>query len=74
MASELDLDGLSSNRISTTIGNAEQWNLQSLSKTNWYIVACWFNKIGNQIGVRVDGNNDLHQLMIMITHYQQTKN
>ena len=54
---ELDLDGLSSNRISSTIGNLEQWSLQNLSKNNWYIVACWFNKTGNQIGLRVDGTN-----------------
>ena len=54
---ELDLDGLSSNRISTTIGNLEQWNLKSLIRNQYHIVACWFNKSGNQIGVRVDGSN-----------------
>ena len=54
---ELDLDGLSTGRISSTIGNLEQWSLQNLSQNNWYIVACWFNKTGNQIGVRVDGTN-----------------
>ena len=54
---ELDLDGLNSNRISSTIGNLEEWSLQNLSKNNWYIVACWFNKTGNQIGLRVDGSN-----------------
>ena len=69
---ELDLDGLSSNRISTTIGNLELWDDKSLTRNQYHIVACWFNKSGNQIGVRVDGQ--LHQLMIMITHYKPTKN
>jgi len=54
---ELDLDGLSSNRISSTIGNAEQWSSKSLTQNQWHVVACWFNKSGNQIGVRVDGTN-----------------
>ena len=54
---ELDLDGLSSNRISSTIGNAETWNAKSLTQNQYHIVACWFNKSGNQIGVRVDGTN-----------------
>ena len=54
---ELDLDGLSSNRISDTIGNAEQWDAKSLTQNQYHIVACWFNKSGNQIGVRVDGTN-----------------
>ena len=54
---ELDLDGLSSNRISTTIGNLQLWNSKSLTRNQYHIVACWFNKSGNQIGVRVDGSN-----------------
>ena len=54
---ELDSDGLSSNRISSTIGNLQSWNLQSLTRNQYHIVACWFNKTGNQIGVRVDGSN-----------------
>jgi hypothetical protein len=54
---ELDLDGLSSNRISTTIGNLQTWNLQSVSMDNWVIVSCWFNKTGNQIGNRLNGSN-----------------
>jgi len=54
---ELDLDGLSSNRISTTIGNLEIWNSKSLTQNTYHIVACFFNKTGNQIGVRVDGSN-----------------
>ena len=35
---ELDLDGLSSNRISSTIGNKQDWNLQSVSMDSWVIV------------------------------------
>lgn len=54
---ELDLDGLSSNRISSTIGNIELWDDESLTRNAWHIVACFFNKTGNQIGVRVDGSN-----------------
>jgi len=54
---ELDLDALSSNRISSTIGNKQDWDLQSVSIDSWVIVSCWFNKTGNQIGNRVNGNN-----------------
>jgi len=54
---ELDLDGLSNNRISSTIGNTEVWNAKSLTQNQWHVVACFFNKSGNQIGVRVDGTN-----------------
>jgi hypothetical protein len=55
---ELDLDTPTvTNRISTTIGNLENWNLQSVSIDNWVIVSGWFNKTGNQIGNRVNGNN-----------------
>ena len=54
---ELDLDALGSGRISNTIGNLQIWNSKSLSSFTWAIVSCWFNKTGNQIGVRVDGSN-----------------
>jgi hypothetical protein len=54
---ELDLDGLFSNRISSTIGNLELWDDKSLTINQYHIVSCWFNKSGNQIGVRVDGTN-----------------
>ena len=54
---ELDLDGLSSDRISSTIGNLEEWSSKSLTQNQWHVVACFFNKSGNQIGVRVDGEN-----------------
>jgi len=54
---ELDLDGLSSDRISSTIGNTEEWSSKSCTQNQWHVVACFFNKSGNQIGVRVDGEN-----------------
>ena len=54
---ELDLDGLSNNRISSTIGNTQEWDAVSLTQNQWHVVACFFNKSGNQIGVRVDGTN-----------------
>lgn len=53
---ELDLDALSSNRISTTIGNKQVWD-SSISMDNWHIVVAIFNKTGNQIAQRVDGVN-----------------
>ena len=56
---ELDLDGLSSNRISSTIGGALNWTgLGGLNITQWYIIACYFNKTGNQIGMRFDGRTN----------------
>ena len=54
---QLVLDSLSSNRISSTIGNLKQWNMLSLTRLQFYIVVCWFDKTGNQIGVRVNGSN-----------------
>jgi hypothetical protein len=57
---ELDLDGLSSNRISSTIGNALNWTgLGGLNINQWYIIACYFNKTGNQIGMRFDGRTNV---------------
>jgi hypothetical protein len=53
---ELDLDALSSNRISSTIGNKQDFDT-GLTINTWHIVACYFNKTGNQIGCRVDGAN-----------------
>ena len=56
---ELDLDGLSSNRISSTIGNALQWTgLGGLNLNQWYIIAVYFNKTGNEIGIRFDGRTN----------------
>ena len=57
---ELDLDGLSSNRISSTIGNSLEWTgLGGLNSGQWYIIACYFNKTGNQIGLRFDGRTNV---------------
>lgn len=53
---ELDLDGLSSNRISTTIGDSQDFD-NGLMQNIWSIVAVYFNKTGNQIGARLQGAN-----------------
>jgi len=53
---ELDLDGLSSNRISSTIGNKQDFD-SAVSLDAFHIVGTIFNKTGNQISVRVDGAN-----------------
>ena len=53
---ELDLDGLSSNRISSTIGNLEEFD-SGIAQNTWVIIGVIFNKTGNQIAVRVDGDN-----------------
>ena len=34
------------------------WSSKSLTQNQYHIVVCWFNKSGNQIGVRVDGTNE----------------
>lgn len=56
---ELDLDSLTANRISSTAGNSINWTSPSggLSKYTWHIIAVIFNKAGNQIAVRVNGEN-----------------
>jgi len=53
---ELDLDALSSNRISSTIGNLEAFD-SAVSLDAFHIVGTIFNKTGNQISARVDGSN-----------------
>jgi len=53
---ELDLDGLSSNRISSTIGNKQDFD-SGIAQNTWVILVSIFNKTGNQIAVRVDGDN-----------------
>ena len=53
---ELDLDGLGSNRISSTIGNLEAFT-SGVSLDAFHIVGTIFNKTGNQISTRVDGSN-----------------
>ena len=51
---ELDLDALSSNRISSTIGNKQDFD-SGIAQNTWVIIGAIFNKTGNQIAVRVDG-------------------
>ena len=53
---ELDLDGLSSNRISSTIGNKQDFSTNIAGNT-WAIIVAIFNKTGNQIAVRINGSN-----------------
>ena len=55
---ELDLDGLSSNRISSTAGNLIEFTAQTpIAASTNVIVVTFFNKTGSQIGVRVNGTN-----------------
>ena len=55
---ELDLDGLGSNRISSTAGNLISFTAQTPIAANTItIVVAFFNKTGSQIGVRVNGVN-----------------
>ena len=55
---ELDLDGLSSNRISSTAGNTITFTAQTpIASATDVIVVAFFNKTGSQIGVRVNGTN-----------------
>ena len=53
---ELDLDGLVTNRISSTIGNLQNFD-SGIAQNTWVILVAIFNKTGNQIAVRVDGDN-----------------
>ena len=55
---ELDLDGLSSNRISSNAGNLIEFTAQTpIAASTNVIVVTFFNKTGSQIGVRVNGVN-----------------
>ena len=55
---ELDLDGLSSNRISSNAGNTIEFTAQTpIAAATIVIVVAFFNKTGSQIGVRVNGVN-----------------
>ena len=55
---ELDLDGLSSNRISSNAGNLISFTAQTpIAAATIVIVVAFFNKTGSQIGVRVNGVN-----------------
>ena len=54
---ELDLDSLGSNRISTTIGDKQEFSNVFGSSSTWQILSVFFNKAGNQIGARISGEN-----------------
>ena len=55
---ELDLDALSSNRISSTIGAKQDFDSPgAVPQNTWTIIAVFFNKTGNQIGVKVNGTS-----------------
>ena len=55
---ELDLDGLSSNRISSSAGNKIDFTAQTPIQPNTnFMLLCYFDKTGSEIGVRVNGNN-----------------
>ena len=55
---ELDLDGLSSNRISSDAGNLIAFTAQTpIATSTDVIVVAFFNKTGSEIGVRVNGTN-----------------
>ena len=53
---ELDLDGLVTNRISSTIGNKQDFD-SGVAQNTWIIMVVIFNKTGNQIALRVDGTD-----------------
>jgi len=55
---ELDLDGLSSNRISSNAGNLIDFTAQTPIQPNTkFMLLCYFDKSHGEIGVRVNGNN-----------------
>ena len=53
---ELDLDALSVNRISSTIGAKQDFD-SGIPQNTWVIIGAIFNGSGNQIAVRVNGTN-----------------
>ena len=54
---ELDLDSLTGNRISSSIGDKEAFTTTFGSSNTWRILGVFFNKAGNQIGARLNGAN-----------------
>ena len=63
---KLDLDSMTYDKISSTAGNSIDWTWvgsnanppeDRLSKYNWHIITVIFNKAGNQIACRVNGEN-----------------
>ena len=55
---ELDLDGLSTNRISSSAGNLINFTAQTPIQPNTnFMLLCYFDKTGSEIGVRINGTN-----------------
>ena len=55
---ELDLDGLSTNRISSNAGNLINFTSGTPIQPNTnFLILCYFDKTGSEIGVRVNGSN-----------------
>ena len=55
---ELDLDGLTTNRISSDAGNLIEFTAQTPIQPNTnFLILCYFDKTGSEIGVRVNGSN-----------------
>ena len=55
---ELDPDGLSTNRISSNAGNLIEFTAQTPIQPNTnFLILCYFDKTGSEIGVRVNGSN-----------------
>ena len=55
---ELDLDGLSSNRISSNAGNLIAFTSGSpIAENTKFMILCYFDKSHGEIGVRINGSN-----------------
>ena len=55
---ELDLDGLSSNRISSNAGNLIAFTSGTpLAENTNFMILCYFDKSHGEIGVRINGSN-----------------
>ena len=55
---ELDLDGLTTNRISSNAGNKIDFTAQTPIQPNTkFMILCYFDKSHGEIGVRVNGTN-----------------
>lgn len=55
---ELDLDGLSTNRISSDAGNLINFTSGTPIQPNTnFMLVCYFDKTGSEIGVRINGSN-----------------
>ncbi len=55
---ELDLDGLSTNRISSSAGNLINFTSGTpIAANTKFMILCYFDKTGSEIGVRINGSN-----------------